>query len=78
MARLLGERPLVSVAAGVSLDVCWRRFRSAPRSRVMPNVAAALGLGVFLLVPGSLRERQPDVAALFALAGEVVIWMRGL
>src|SRR5665647_2488321 len=40
--------------------------------RVMPNVAAALGLGVFLLVPGSLNGRAPEVAGLFALAGEVV------
>ena len=42
-------------------------------ARVMPNVAAALGLGVFLFVPGTLGELADDVEALFALAGEVVV-----
>ena len=73
IGKLLGDRPLVSVAAGVPLA----RLRDALPAgvkvgRVMPNVAAALGLGVFLLVPGSLNGREPEVAQLFALAGEVV------
>ena len=38
----------------------------------MPNVAAALGLGVFLFVPGTLGEREAEVEELFGLAGEVV------
>ena len=38
----------------------------------MPNVAAALGLGVFLFVPGTLGEHERAVEDLFALAGDVV------
>lgn len=69
----LGRRPLVSVAAGVTLA---RLLAALPRgsraARVMPNVAAALGLGVFLFVPGTLGDATADVAGLFALAGDVV------
>ncbi len=38
----------------------------------MPNVAAALGLGTFLVVPGTLGGARAPVEGLFALAGEVV------
>jgi pyrroline-5-carboxylate reductase len=38
----------------------------------MPNVAAALGLGVFMMVPGTLGRRAAEVEALFALTGDVV------
>jgi pyrroline-5-carboxylate reductase len=38
----------------------------------MPNVAAALGLGVFLFVPGSLGGARDGVAGLFGAAGTVV------
>ena len=73
IGELLGQRPLVSVAAGVPLQDLQRALPAGAKAgRVMPNVAAALGLGVFLLVPGSLGERKPEVAALFALAGDVV------
>jgi len=71
---LLGDRPLVSVAAGVPLaDLRAALPPGARVARVMPNVAAALGLGVFLFVPGSLTDRDTaEVGGLFALAGEVV------
>ena len=70
---LLGDRPLVSVAAGVSLaDLRAALPADARVARVMPNVAAALGLGVFLFVPGTLAERAAEVEGLFALAGDVV------
>lgn len=71
---LIGERPLVSVAAGVCLADLRAALPSDARvARVMPNVAAALGLGVFLFVPGSLTDRgAAEVGELFALAGEVV------
>ena len=72
-ASLLGSRPLVSVAAGVSLEELRGALRAdALVGRVMPNVAAALGLGVFLFVPGSLGDRRAEIEALFALSGEVV------
>ncbi len=73
VGALLGDRPLVSVAAGVSLaDLRAALPPDARVARVMPNVAAALGLGVFLFVPGTLASRTADVAGLFALAGDVV------
>jgi pyrroline-5-carboxylate reductase len=73
LGRLLGERPLVSVAAGVPLSRLQGALPSAAKvGRVMPNVAASLGLGIFLLVAGSLHEHEPVVTRLFALAGDVV------
>jgi pyrroline-5-carboxylate reductase len=70
---LLGDRLLVSVAAGVSLAELQATLPAGARvARVMPNVAAALGLGVFLFVPGTLADRTAEVGELFALAGEVV------
>ena len=72
-APLLGSRALVSVAAGVSLDEIRAALPADARAaRVMPNVAAALGLGVFLFVPGTLGEREAQIEQLFGLAGEVV------
>jgi pyrroline-5-carboxylate reductase len=73
-APLLGSRPLVSVAAGVSLAELRGGLAADARvARVMPNVAAALGLGVFLFVPGTLGDRQQAVEALFASAGDVIV-----
>lgn len=70
---LLEERLLISVAAGVPLSRLQDALPPGVKvGRVMPNVAAALGLGVFLFVAGSLRERSPEVVELFALAGDVV------
>jgi pyrroline-5-carboxylate reductase len=69
----LEGRTLVSVAAGVSLGRLVAALPAGSRvARVMPNVAAALGLGVFLLVPGTLGDRLDDVTALFAAAGDVI------
>jgi pyrroline-5-carboxylate reductase len=70
---LLEERPLVSVAAGVALTRLRAALPAGARvARVMPNVAAALGLGVFLFVHGTLGPSDADVQDLFALSGEVV------
>jgi pyrroline-5-carboxylate reductase len=72
-ASLLGARPLVSVAAGVSVEELHGSLADDARvGRVMPNVAAALGLGVFLFVPGSLGDTERAVEELFALSGDVV------
>ena len=69
----LGERPVVSVAAGVSLARLQASLPAGARvARVMPNVAAALGQGLFILVPGTLGQRGVEVEDLFALAGDVV------
>lgn len=73
LGPVLGERALVSVAAGVTLQELRDGLPTHARvARVMPNVAAALGLGVFLFVPGTLGGLEGEVEKLFALAGEVV------
>ena len=69
----LGRTPVVSVAAGVTLEKVRAALPAGVRAaRVMPNIAAALGLGTFLLVPGTLGDARAPVESLFALAGEVV------
>ena len=79
VAPLLGERPLISVAAGVTLErLCAGLAPGARVARVMPNIAAALGLGTFLLVPGTLGPHLAQVERLFGLAGEVVEVDEGL
>jgi pyrroline-5-carboxylate reductase len=73
VAAGLAERPLVSVAAGVSLARLRAALPDGARvARVMPNVAAALGLGLFMLVPGTLGPAAAAIEDLFALAGDVV------
>jgi pyrroline-5-carboxylate reductase len=67
----VSSRPVVSVAAGVSVE---RLVAALPAGagvcRVMPNVAAAKGLGVFLFVRGTLTGGQIEaVRMLFSTAG---------
>ena len=58
----LGERPVVSVAAGVTLARLQAALPTATRvARVMPNVAAALGQGLFMLVPWTLGPAVVEV-----------------
>jgi pyrroline-5-carboxylate reductase len=69
----LGDGLVVSVAAGVSVE---RLVAALPAGagvcRVMPNVAAAMGLGVFLFVRGTLSGEQVEVVVrLFSSAGTV-------
>ncbi|NLE21573.1 MAG: NAD(P)-binding domain-containing protein [Actinobacteria bacterium] len=74
VAPLLGRRALVSVAAGVPLAELRAALPHDARvGRIMPNVAASLGLGTFLFVPGTLGEAEGEVERLFALAGDVVV-----
>jgi pyrroline-5-carboxylate reductase len=74
VAPLLGARALVSVAAGVPLEELRAALpANAHVARVMPNVAASLGLGVFLFVPGTLGPLERATQDLFALAGDVVV-----
>ena len=57
--------PLADLRAGLA--------PGAAVARVMPNVAAAIGRGVFLFVPGTLSAAQAGaVRDLFGLAGTVV------
>ena len=70
----LGETAVVSVAAAVPLATLLAGLPTGARvARVMPNVAAAVGQGVFLFVAGTLSGRQAvEVAGLFERAGMVV------
>ena len=75
----VGERPVVSVAAGMSLARLQAALPTGTRvARTMPNVAATLGLGLFLFVPGTLGPDVAEVEDLFALAGDVVEVDEGL
>jgi pyrroline-5-carboxylate reductase len=70
----LGRRPLVSLAAFVSLTELQAGLPSGAHvARVMPNVAAAVGRGVFLVVAGTLAAAEADaIRELFGLSGIVV------
>jgi len=70
----LGRRPLVSLAAFVTLDDLRGLLPDGAQvCRVMPNVAAAVGQGVFLFAAGTLQaDAGRSVEGLFALAGDVV------
>jgi pyrroline-5-carboxylate reductase len=74
VAPVLERRPLLSLAAAVPLaDLRAGLLPGAGVARVMPNVAAAIGRGVFLLVAGTLSASQADeVRNLFGLVGTVV------
>ncbi len=73
MGAAADERLVVSVAAGVSQARLEASLPVGARvARIMPNVAAALGQGLFLLVPGTLGRGVAAVEELFALAGDVV------
>ena len=74
LAPVLQSRTLLSLAAAVPLDDLRAGLAPGARvARVMPNVAAAIGRGVFLLVAGTLSAAQAgDVRDLFGLAGTVV------
>lgn len=54
---LLDGQAVVSVAAGVTLEGLRAALPGDARvGRLMPNIAAELGLGVFLFVPGTIGD----------------------
>ena len=73
IAPVVGSRPVVSLAAYVTLDRLGELLPEGARvGRVMPNVAVAVGRGVALLVEGSLGESAAAVEGLFALTATVL------
>ena len=75
VAPVLGGAALVSLAAAVPLDDLRAGLApGAAVARVMPNVAAAIGRGVFLFVVGTLSAEQAARGArrCSSLAGTVV------
>ena len=69
----LGRRPLVSLAAFATLHDLFDRLPPESQvARVMPNVAAAVGRGVFLFAAGSVSAPAADgLRRLFGLSGRV-------
>ena len=74
VAPVIERRALLSLAAAVPLDELRAGLPDgACVARLMPNVAAAVGRGVFLLASGTLTAAQLDsVRDLFGRAGTVV------
>jgi pyrroline-5-carboxylate reductase len=73
VAGLLGERGLVSVAAGVPLARLGAALAPGSRvGRVMPSVAARLGLSVSLFERGTLGDLAGPVQAAFDGLGSTV------
>ena len=74
VAPFLEGRALISLAAAVTLDELRAGLPDrACVARLMPNVAAAVGRGVFLLATGTLTTAQlAAVRDLFGRAGTVV------
>lgn len=71
---LLHGRGVVSVAAGVSLDRLRTMLPADARvGRVMPNLAAELGLGVFLFVPGTLGDLAAELRRALDVIGSTVV-----
>jgi len=69
----IGDTPLVSLAAFVGLAALRAPLSPLARvGRVMPNVAAAQGRAVLLLVSGTLGDAEPDVRAAIEPLGTVV------
>jgi pyrroline-5-carboxylate reductase len=69
----LGDTPLVSLAAFVSLEALRAPLSPLARvGRVMPNVAAAVGRAVLLFVAGTLADAQPAVRAVLEPLGRLV------
>ncbi len=70
---LLGGRGVISVAAGVALERLIAALPAGSRvGRLMPNIAAELGLGVFLFVPGTLGALAETARRALDLIGATV------
>lgn len=70
LAPQVGERGVVSVAAGVTLARVQAALPAGARvGRLMPSIAAELGLGVFLFVPGTLGELAAPLEQALNLIG---------
>jgi pyrroline-5-carboxylate reductase len=73
IADSLGQRPLVSVAAYVTVERLVAGLEGgAFVGRVMPSVAVAVGRGTLLLVEGTLGAAVADVRALFGSLGRLL------
>ena len=73
LAPALGDRPLVSLAAGIKVGTLQAQLsQGALVGRLMPNLNVAVGMGAMLFAEGSLGGHAPAVHELFALVGKVV------
>ena len=73
LAPALGDRPLVSLAAGIKVGTLQAQLpQGASVGRLMPNLNVAIGRGAMLFAAGSLGEHAATVRELFAQVGTVV------
>lgn len=73
-ATASGDRLVLSVAAGVTLDAYGRAFPGAPVVRAMPNTPAAIGQGITAII-GNERADEAALAlseSLLSAVGRVV------
>lgn len=69
----LGQRGLVSLAAGVEIGRLRDALPGGARvGRLMPNIAAELGRGVFLLASGTLAELAATLRGALLVIGATV------
>ena len=73
LAPVLGDRPVVSLAAGIKVGTLKAQLpQGASVGRLMPNLNVAVGMGAMLFAEGSLGRHAPAVREVFALVGKVV------
>lgn len=73
VAADLNDRPLISLAAGVTISSLLSWLPPDSRvGRVIPNVAAAHGSGLLVWAGGTLGEASASVRSLWSLLGEVI------
>ena len=72
--RLSGEDPVLSIAAGITLDTLAKHFGSRPLVRAMPNTPGAIGQGITgYVMRGKFDQKQIDtVDRLLGVLGNVV------
>jgi pyrroline-5-carboxylate reductase len=67
------DQTIVSVMAGVSMEVITRRLgKKVPVVRAMPNMAAAVSEGVTCIARNDLVKRMEEVKSVFAGIGSVI------
>ncbi len=66
---------VVSIAAGIGLDILQESLSGIPVVRIMPNTPAQVGYGISAISPSNLvsKEKLEKVMVLFGSVGETVI-----
>jgi pyrroline-5-carboxylate reductase len=73
IAAHVRDHPVISLAATVTISTLVGWLPDGARiGRVIPNVAAARGVGLLIWASGTLGERVAELRSLFSLLGTVV------